>query len=356
MKTTILALLPLASLALAGSSCKRKTATSTKYDYETVTVTPVAVQQQATPKAGTCSRRTVTTTEVERVTVTVGAGGEPIETVDVTSTSTLDITTTITVRPSKTPLAASSSLKWGNYPNATYHSSGAIPSSETPASSTPSYTPEAPSTPKPATEADTAVGSKRGIATFYGGNTAGGECSFKGYTLPSSLFGTAIAKSNYAGASACGQCVSVTGPSGKKITAMVTDSCPSCGANQLDLYADAFKQLSDPSAGEIPVSWDFVPCNIASPLVLKNKEGTSKYWFSVQVMNANVGVSTVEVSVDGGASWKATQRQEYNYFENPAGFGTDSVDIRVTGVNGKVVVVKGVSVVPEALKTAGGNL
>ena len=90
--------------------------------------------------------------------------------------------------------------------------------------------------------------------------------------------------------------------------------------------------------------------------MLKNKEGTSKYWFSIQVMNANVGVSKVEVSVDGGKSWKATTRQTYNFWENAAGFGTDSVDVRVTGVNGKSVVVKGVSVVPKALKTAGGNL
>ena len=385
MKSTILSLLPLASLAFAESVCQRKTVTSTKYEYESVTVTPVAIKHQATPKPATCSRRTVTTTEVEKVTVTVEANGEPVKTIDVTSTSTLDITTTITIHPTPAASAVSSSLQWGSYPNATYHSSGAaikptpalpefsvvnsptpageaatptypaeqIPSSESQTPSTPSYVPE---TPEPAKDADTsAAGSKRGEATFYGGNTSGGMCSFTGYTIPSGIFGTALSDSNWAGADACGQCVSVTGPSGTKITAMVVDQCPGCGSNHLDLYPDAFAKLADPSKGVISVSWDFVPCGITSPIVLKNKEGTSKYWFSMQVMNANVGVAKLEVSTDGGASWKATTRQPYNFFENPSGFGTDSVDVKVTSTNGKSVVVKGVSIQAGSLKTAGGN-
>jgi expansin (peptidoglycan-binding protein) len=132
--------------------------------------------------------------------------------------------------------------------------------------------------------------------------------------------------------------------------------CPGCGSNHLDLYPDAFAKLADPSKGVINVSWDYVPCGITTPIVLKNKSGTSKFWFSMQVMNANVGVSKLEVSTDGGATWKATTRKPYNFFENPAGFGADSVDIKVTGTNGKVVTVKGVSIASNSLKTAGGNL
>jgi expansin (peptidoglycan-binding protein) len=132
--------------------------------------------------------------------------------------------------------------------------------------------------------------------------------------------------------------------------------CPGCGSNHLDLYPDAFAKLADPSKGVINVSWDYVPCGITTPIVLKNKSGTSKFWFSMQVMNANVGVSKLEVSTDGGATWKPTTRKPYNFFENPAGFGADSVDIKVTGTNGKVVTVKGVSIASNSLKTAGGNL
>ena len=60
-----------------------------------------------------------------------------------------------------------------------------------------------------------------GEATFYGGNIAGGHCSFTTLTLPSGIYGTALA--NWDGSANCGACVEVTGPSGNKITAMV---CP----------------------------------------------------------------------------------------------------------------------------------
>jgi expansin (peptidoglycan-binding protein) len=384
MKSTIFALLPLASFALADLACdaERQTVTSTEYQYESITVTPVAIKQQATPEAvTTCSRRTVTTTEVEKVTVTIDADDEPVKTIDVTSTSTLHLTTTITIRPTRAPSAMPSSLKWGNYPNATYHapseaakSTSVLPdfsvvgeavSSTQPADVKPTtiaasetLTPSAvPETPEPAKDSATsaAAGSKRGEATFYGGNTAGGMCSFTGYTIPSNLYGTALSDSNWDNANACGQCVSVTGPSGTQITAMVVDQCPGCGNNHLDLYPDGFKKLADPSKGIINVSWDFVPCGITSPLVLKNKSGTSKFWFSMQVMNANVGVAKLEVSTDGGASWKQTTRKPYNFFENPAGFGADSVDVKVTSTNGKTIVVKGVSIASGTTTTAGGN-
>jgi hypothetical protein len=60
-----------------------------------------------------------------------------------------------------------------------------------------------------------------GQATFYGGNVAGGACSFSTYTLPSSIFGTALSDSNWDDAAECGACISVTGPDGNSITAMV---------------------------------------------------------------------------------------------------------------------------------------
>jgi hypothetical protein len=275
MRSTIFALLPLASFVFAESACDAKQQTVTSTEYESVTVT-LANKQQATPDAATCSRRTVTTTEVERVTVTIGSDGKPAETINVTSTSTKYLETTVTVRPTgAAACAVSSSKQWGNYPNVTYHSTGAAvkPTAQLPnfsiigqavaptsaeviSSTIPTSEAKAPSAPSPIPEAAkdtraTAAGSKVGEATFYGGNTAGGMCSFTGYTLPSNLFGTALSDSNWANAEACGQCVSVTGPSGTKITAMVTDQCPGCGNNHLDLYPDAFKKLADPSKGVI---------------------------------------------------------------------------------------------------------
>ncbi|OAL02519.1 barwin-like endoglucanase [Phaeosphaeriaceae sp. SRC1lsM3a] len=394
MKSVLFALLPLASVALAESTCNAERKTVTTTEYERVTVTGVANKEKATPEASTCSRRTVTTTEVEKVTITVGAEGKPIKTIDVTSTSTQYIETTITVRPTPGGSAAVSSLSSVKYPNATYvaPSEGikptpkapeasskvaaptsllpsfsiigqavpSAPAADTKPSTVPSSETNTPSEASPAPEAaddsaTSSANSKRGDATFYGGNTSGGMCSFTGYTIPSGIYGTALSDSNWANAQACGQCVSVTGPSGNKITAMVVDQCPGCGTNHLDLYPDAFAKLADPSKGIIKVDWDFVPCGITDPIVLKNKSGTSKFWFSMQVMNANVAVEKLEVSTDGGKTWQATTRQPYNFFENSAGFGTDTVDVKVTSSNGKSVVTKGVSIASNSVKTGAGN-
>lgn len=72
-------------------------------------------------------------------------------------------------------------------------------------------------------------------------------------------------------------------------------------------------------------------------------------------MNSNIAVSKLEVSTDGGSSWKATTRQPYNFFENSSGFGTSSVDVKVTATNGKSIIVKNVGVSSGATKTAESN-
>lgn len=60
-----------------------------------------------------------------------------------------------------------------------------------------------------------------GEASFYGGNTQGGMCSFASYTILSGLDGTALSSAFWEGSTACGACVKVTGPGNDNITAMV---------------------------------------------------------------------------------------------------------------------------------------
>ena len=63
-----------------------------------------------------------------------------------------------------------------------------------------------------------------GEATYYGGNLAGGSCSFATYTLPSNILGTALTDSSWDDAANCGACISVTGPSGNSISVMVNSA------------------------------------------------------------------------------------------------------------------------------------
>ncbi|KAF3346176.1 mRNA export factor mex67 [Verticillium dahliae VDG2] len=194
-----------------------------------------------------------------------------------------------------------------------------------------------------------------GKSTFYGGNLSGGTCSFTGYTIPSGLFGTAFSGQVWDSAANCGGCVKVTGPNGDSITAMIVDQCPECNEGHLDLFQNAFEKIGTLSEGIISTSYEFVDCGISSPIVLKNKSGTSPFWFSMQVVNATERVAKLEVSTDGGSTWQSTQRKDYNFFEQPSGFGTPSVDVRVTSVSGKVVVVRNVPVASDEHATASSN-
>ncbi|KAK9425988.1 putative RlpA-like double-psi beta-barrel-protein domain-containing protein-containing protein [Seiridium unicorne] len=195
-----------------------------------------------------------------------------------------------------------------------------------------------------------------GTSTFYGGNLNGGACSFTTMSsLPAGIYGTAFSGSGWSNAANCGACLQVTGPTGNSIKVMVVDKCPECETGHLDLFQNAFEQLGSTSAGKIATSYTQVACGITSPLVLHNKSGTSKYWFSMQVVNHNQPIAKLEVSTNSGSTWQATTRQDYNFFENSSGFGTDTVDVRVTSSSGKTVVVKGVGVASDSSVTAGGN-
>jgi expansin len=133
------------------------------------------------------------------------------------------------------------------------------------------------------------------------------------------------------------------------------DQCPGCGLNHLDLFPNAFSALANPTVGVIDLTWSYITCPITSPLQLHNKEGVSAYWFSMQVVNANKRVTSLEVSTDGGSTWQSTTRQSYNFFENSSGFGTSSVDVKVTSIDGDVVIVNNVEVTPDLVVTASAN-
>ncbi|RSL49256.1 hypothetical protein CEP51_015523 [Fusarium floridanum] len=194
---------------------------------------------------------------------------------------------------------------------------------------------------------------KTGSSTFYGGNLSGGNCMFTTYTLPSGIYGTAFSGAVWNNAASCGACIEVTGPSGT-ITAMIVDQCPECEEGHLDLFPDAFTAVGG-TDGIVETSYKFVTCGITTPLYLHNKEGTSQHWFSIQVVNSNEPVSKLEVSTDGGSTWQETERKDYNFFENSAGFGVDSVDVKITSKTGKTVTVSGVGVEAGAKYEADSN-
>lgn len=133
------------------------------------------------------------------------------------------------------------------------------------------------------------------------------------------------------------------------------DECPECAQSHLDLFEDAFEELGDISAGIISISYEFVECGITTPIVLHSKTGTSAYWFSMEVVNSNIGIESLEVSTDSGSTWTSTTRSDYNFFEYSSGFGTETVEVRITSIEGTTIDVDSVSCASDAETTATSN-
>lgn len=204
--------------------------------------------------------------------------------------------------------------------------------------------------------------------SYYGDdatNLAGGACQFA--SLPSGLYGGAISKSLWDGSGACGQCVEIIGPSQMPVKVMVSaipdgkaiemadadcfrsveivDRCPGCVANHFDLFPNAFKAAGGKPDGRTYVTYKYVPCGITSPLSVRTEDGVSQWWFSMQVTEANKPVKSLDVSTDGGKTWQATQRRDYNFFQklDRKGFGTKPVDIRINSQEGQSIIIKNVN-------------
>ncbi|KAB5576067.1 RlpA-like double-psi beta-barrel-protein domain-containing protein-containing protein [Coniochaeta sp. 2T2.1] len=185
-----------------------------------------------------------------------------------------------------------------------------------------------------------------GTSQQTGGNLSGGTCMFTNYTLPPGIYGSTMSGPNWNAGAMCGACLFVQGERGS-VVAMVVDSCPSCPKSRVNLFSDAFPKVGDPSAGTIKIQWDIVSCGITGPIVLRNKTGSSKYWFEMQVLNANQPIASLDASTDGGKTWQPTTRKDYNYFQKAGGgggFGTDTVTVRVTCQDGRRVIAPGVGV------------
>jgi len=76
----------------------------------------------------------------------------------------------------------------------------------------------------------------------------------------------------------------------------------------------------------------------------------------MQVVNANNAARNLEVSTDGGSSFKGTTRQVYNYWEDSSGFGADTFTVRVTCSSGKQVDIRDVDIASETFIYGIGQL
>ncbi|WP_433495177.1 expansin EXLX1 family cellulose-binding protein [Micromonospora sp. CA-248089] len=183
---------------------------------------------------------------------------------------------------------------------------------------------------------------RSGKATFYDSKGAGGNCSRP--AAPADRMYVALGPSEYASGASCGGYLDVTGPRGT-VRVLVMDQCPECAPGHLDLSAKAFARIADPVQGVVKVSYRaVVNPPLAGPLTFRMKEGSSQWWFAVLVGDHGNPLRAVEVRQNG--SWRAAQRQDYNYWLIESGAGPGPYEIRVTDVYGHRVTASGIRMLP----------
>ncbi|KAK7447429.1 hypothetical protein VKT23_014139 [Stygiomarasmius scandens] len=91
-------------------------------------------------------------------------------------------------------------------------------------------------------------------ATWYDPNGGRGAC---GAPLKNSDLVVALPESRYEGGKHCWKHIGIH-YQGKYVEAVVSDMCPDCEWNHIDISEGTFQQLADLGTGVIDVTWDFV--------------------------------------------------------------------------------------------------
>ena len=172
-----------------------------------------------------------------------------------------------------------------------------------------------------------------GDGTYYDFADGSGACMFD--PSPDDMDIAALNAVQWAHSAWCGACADVTGPTGS-VRIRIVDQCPECPRGNLDFSPQAFDKIAERSAGRVPITWHFVPCDVGGPVAYKYKDGANQWWTAVQVRNHRLPISKLEWSQDG-SSWSDTERQDYNYFLDAAGFGPNEVHVRITSIDGQVL-------------------
>ncbi|MEU9954524.1 expansin EXLX1 family cellulose-binding protein [Streptomyces sp. NPDC050982] len=185
----------------------------------------------------------------------------------------------------------------------------------------------------------------RGIATFYDSDGTG-ACM---YDASGDVMTAAMNSTDYETAKACGAYVLVRAANGASITVRITNECPGdCAPGQIDLSAEAFAKLAQPSAGKIPITWSLSSPSAADTVSVRYKTGSSRYWCGIQVIGHRNPVARLEVRA--GSGWRQLPRAEYNYFISDDGSGCGGA-IRVTDIFGEQLTLNGVALTANAVQS-----
>jgi expansin (peptidoglycan-binding protein) len=184
----------------------------------------------------------------------------------------------------------------------------------------------------------------KGEATFYGENGLG-HC---GFTTVQPQYHGAMNHIDYDSSAACGTWVQISGPRGDVIT-FIDDECPECKEGDIDLGPRTFEVIADRSLGRVPITWHYVSAPVDGPIQYFWKDGTSQHHLEIQVRNHRYGITKLEMQTQT-SDWIELTREPYNFFRKFEGINREigPYNIRVTDINGTVLVDSLIDLIPEA--------
>jgi expansin len=194
------------------------------------------------------------------------------------------------------------------------------------------------------------AGGVSGIATHYVLQPGQGNCSFP--FPPGDGLYVALSPSEYDNAAPCGSYLEVSGPDGS-VRVEVADQCPPCAAGHIDLSATAFAAIAPLSAGLVHVSYQVIADPpLPGPLALRVKEGSSRYWLALLVMNTGNPLASVQVQTPSGG-WTDLARASFNYWIAQSGASPGPFTVRLTDTLGHQATVRDVGLEPGTVQDTG---
>jgi len=186
------------------------------------------------------------------------------------------------------------------------------------------------------------AGPVRGIAVFYNPAQAEDRCSIE--PLPRDGRYASLPAGQYAGGAVCGAYLDITGPHGF-VEAEIVDSCPGCGADQLDLSSAAFARIQAASRGTAAISYQVArDPQLPGPLAVRVGAGSTAGSLAVQILNH--GNPLAGVRVNG----QPLALRPDGYWVAPGGAGGGPFQVTVTDNAGHRAVLTGITLRPGAVQ------
>lgn len=156
---------------------------------------------------------------------------------------------------------------------------------------------------------------------------------------PESRLTAAINTDDYDRSKHCGECLEVVGPKGS-VVVRITDRCPACGNDGLDLSPQAFKRIAQREDGRVSVAWHRVACPVTEPLAFRF-QGSNPYYLKLEVLGHRYGIASLSLLDPPSDNWIPMHRTRDNHFElSPPHAVRGAMSVRLTATTGEQLVAR----------------